>query len=102
MEWIAQLSGQTVSFSPNEVFNLLTKKVASIKEKADFEVLIEMLMEFLQAHAVLGTMSPKQIAAMSFATGYHYRIFIEKYSPEINEIELPIEQSSESNGNAGS
>lgn len=91
---------ESVKLDTRQLLDLLFGRVLS-KEREDFLALCAEFSEYTQEKRMLGQMSNEHLATIAFATGYYYRIFLEKNNIEITNskgetIELVPKDNDES------
>lgn len=79
---VTQNDGTAVELSRAQLLDQLMSKVTS-EPKAEHAQLSRDFVEFLQERKTLAYVNPAEVAALSFAIGYYYRVFLEKNHVEV-------------------
>ena len=77
MEFILKTDKEDVSFSVDQLVNMLMNKLISTPRE-EFPWLVDSLCSFLQARETMSSMTLEQLSTISFSLGYFYRVFLEK------------------------
>jgi len=96
MLWNVKTKEGKVTLSSSELLQVLMAKIVT-QEKPEHDVMTQALTEYLEATQTLRTISPLQLASISFELGYYYRLFKEK-----NEVEIEGEGSDRQDTNSSS
>jgi len=81
--WTVTTEKEEIVLDPTNLLDLIFSKVNKV-EKDDFAFLLEEFFRFLNASNRALTMTPEQIATLSFSVGYYYRLFLQKNNVDIS------------------
>tara|TARA_Y100001970_G_C14242691_1_gene865895 strand:+ start:3922 stop:4248 length:327 start_codon:yes stop_codon:yes gene_type:complete len=93
---------QSIKLDRRQLLDLLFGRVLSV-EREDFVGICSEFSEYIQEKRMLGQMSLNHLLTIAFATGYYYRIFLEKNEVDITDskgekIELVNQDSDKPTG----
>jgi hypothetical protein len=94
--WDVKTNEGNVQLNSATLLDALLGKVIQTP-KQDFDELILEFTRFLQSRQLFGEMKFNQLAGMSFATGYFYRVFLEK-----NDVNITVTDMSNNAANTES
>lgn len=102
MEFVVKKDEESIKLDRRQLLELLFGRVLAV-EREDFVGLCSEFSEYIQEKRMLGDMSINHLATIAFATGYYYRIFLEKNDIKVTNskgeiIELVSENDSKSTG----
>ena len=81
--WTVTTEKEEIILDSTNLLDLIFSKVNKV-EKEDFALLLEEFFRFLNASNRALTMTPEQIATLSFSIGYYYRLFLQKNNVDIS------------------
>lgn len=88
--WTVKTEREEVILDSSNLLDMLFSRINKI-EKRDFASVLEEFFNFLNSSNRLSSMTPEQIATLSFSIGYYYKLFLQKnnvvisYSKELNK-----------------